>query len=176
MKTTKQWLHEVKTVPGKMRDWLERQYVGEALATDRITALAAEYTNSHPARYTVLARIASDEAKHTKWIAELLEHRNIPLPSVSMDGTRYWEPILSNLHTFDEIAGAGHHAETMRLSRIEALADDTEMDQDIRDIFAKILIDEQFHAAAFAKLSSPAAIEKTRPMHEAGLKLLGLVV
>lgn len=89
---------------------------------------------------------------------------------------RYWEPILGNLHTFEEIAGAGHHAEAMRLVRIAALAKDPDIDEDIRTVFTLILPDEQFHTVAFGKLSTPEAIEKTRPLHEAGLELLGLVI
>lgn len=172
-KTTAQWLHEVKTVPGKLQQWLERQYVGEALAAQRILALANQTMMPYK-RYVLLNRIAIDEIKHTGWIAGLLEARGIPLPEVTLDGTRYWEPILDHLHTFEEIAGAGHHAETMRLIRIKMLAEDPEIDADIRNVFAQILPDEEFHAAAFAKLSTPEDIEKTRVLHEQGLDLLGL--
>lgn len=175
MKTTAQWLQEVKTVPGKLQQWLERQYVGEALAAQRINELAS-IASLDKYQSIILNRIALDEERHTQWIKGLLEARGIPLPEVSMVGTRYWEPILGNLHTFEEIAGAGHHAETMRLARIEALANDPDMDADIREVFGRIWIDERFHAIAFGNLSTPEAIEKTRPLHEAGLELLGLVV
>lgn len=174
MNTTQQWLHEVKTVPGKLQQWLERQYVGEALAAQRIQQLAETQTGKRPEH--VLLRIMRDEQKHTAWIYGLLLSRDIPIPEVTLDGTRYWEPILENLHTFEEIAGAGHHAETMRLARIRALAEDAEIDDDIREVFRNILPDEEFHAKAFASLSTPEDIEKVRPLHEAGLDLLGLVI
>lgn len=174
MKTTEQWIHEVKTVPGKLQQWLERQYVGEALAAQRIQELSEQdISRSHN---LVLKRIASDEMKHTEWVADLLNSRGIPLPELTMEGTRYWEPILDHVHTFEEVAGAGHHAETMRLIRIQALANDPEIDEDIRNVFAKILPDEEFHAKAFGHLSTPEAIEKTRSLHEAGLELLGLTM
>lgn len=173
-KTTQQWMQEVKTVPGKLEKWLERQYIGEALAAQRIQTLAD--TQIGTKHWRILERIAQDEKRHTSWIADLLHHRNIPLPEVTYDGVRYWQPILDNLHTFAEITGAGHHAEAMRLVRIKALAEDTDIAEDIREVFAKILPDEQFHTLAFGKLSTPEAIEKTRTLHKQGLELLGLVI
>ena len=174
MKTTQEWISEVKSNPEKMRNWLIRQYVGEALAAERIKSLV-DCTDS-PRFKTVLERIASDERKHTEWVGDLLKVRGINIPEPTYEGTRYWQPILDNLHTFAEIAGAGHHAETMRLIRIRALADDMDFDEDIRNVFSKILPDEEFHAKAFAALSNEEAIEKTRTLHNAGLELLGLEV
>jgi len=173
MKTPEQWLQEVKASPEKLKHWLGRQYVGEALAADRIQQLADQCVNRS---MHVLQRIADDERKHTEWVKELLAVRNIELPELSMDGTRYWEPILDHLHSFEEVAGAGHHAETMRLARIRMLAEDLEIDSDIREVFKKILPDEEFHARAFAAMSTAEAIETTRKLHNAGLDLLGLEV
>ncbi len=172
MKTTTQWIAEVKTNPAKLTQWLERQYVGEKLAADRIQELANTQQNTRYGK--VLERIANDEQQHASWVAELLQARGIELPVPSIEGTRYWEPILDHLHTFDEIAGAGHHAETMRLLRITELANDPEIDADIRNVFARILPDEEFHAKAFAAMSNEDAIESTRELHHRGLNMLGL--
>lgn len=174
MKTTQEWLTEVKSDPAKLRHWLERQYVGEYLAAERIAELAHAERGTRYGK--LLESIALDELTHSKWVAELLTARGIELPEVTMEGTRYWEPILDNLYTFAEVAGAGHHAETMRLLRITELANDTEIDADIRDVFAKILPDEQFHAKAFAAMSTEEAIESTRELHNLGLEVLGLEV
>lgn len=179
MKTTAEWLQEVKTVPGKLEHWLERQYVGEALAAHRIYILAqgAGVAGMVSGRqYMMLNKIANDEAQHTIWIRGLLEARGIAIPEVTDEGTRYWEPILGQIESFEEVTAAGHHAEEMRLVRIRALAADEEIDADIREVFARILPDEEFHAKAFATLSTPEAIEKVKPFHEAGLKMLSLVV
>jgi rubrerythrin len=173
MKTTQQWLAEVKASPEKLTHWLERQYVGEALAADRIKALADITTGQHKA---ALEHIASDEAKHSGWVAELLTARGIKLPTPSYDGTRYWAPILSNLTTFAELMGAGHHAETMRLVRIIALAADEEIDADIREVFARILPDEERHARLFAAMSDASAIAATKDLHQKGLEALGLEI
>jgi rubrerythrin len=171
MKTTQQWLSEVKASPDKLTHWLQRQYIGEALAAERIQSLA-DVTNNRNKH--LLERIAHDEVKHCEWVAELLTARGIKLPVATYEGMRYWEPILQNLHTFSEIAGAGHHAEAMRLVRIKALASDIDIDEDIRNVFAKILPDEEMHSKAFASMSTADAIETTRLLHSAGLDLLGL--
>lgn len=173
MKTTQQWLAEIKADPNKLIEWLKRQYVGEALAADRIQKLADIADESDR---PLITKIANDELTHTQWVQSLLEVRNIPLPEISYDGTRYWKPILENLNSFDEIAGAGHHAETMRLIRIRALSEDLEIDSDIRQVFTNILPDEEMHAKAFLALSTPEAIESTRLLHNAGLALLGLEI
>lgn len=173
MKTTKQWLSEIKADPNKLNKWLERQYVGEALAAHRISRLADMVEGRYQA---VLMKIANDELMHCQWVQGLLETRGIPLPEVTLDGTRYWEPILDNLHNFDEIAGAGHHAEEMRLVRIRALAADEEIAVDIRQVFTNILPDEEMHAKAFGAMSTPEAIESTRKLHKAGLEVLGLEI
>lgn len=171
MKTVEQWLSEIKNDPMKQIHWLQRQYLGEFLAAERIQQLADQSTGRHAA---VLKKIAQDEQAHTQWVKELLEIRNIDLPTITYDGTRYWEPILGKFKSFEEIAGIGHHAETMRLARIRALADDLEIDEDIRQVFKNILPDEEFHAKAFAAMSTPEAIESTRTLHNAGMELLGL--
>lgn len=172
MKTTQKWLTEIKDSPEKLQHWLQRQYVGEALAADRIAKLA----EAEPRYATLLKHIAKDEATHRDWVAELLTHRGIPLPKVSYDGTRYWKPILGELKSFDELAGAGYHAEKMRLVRIEALAADPEIDADIRNTFARIERDEAFHVKAFAYMSSKEAREQTEELHKEGLEALGLTV
>ena len=173
MKTTEQWLSEIKASPEKLTHWLTRQYIGEALAADRIQSLA-DYTDTRAK--PILDKIAADEAKHAEWIGSLLTARGIPLPAPTYDGVRYWKPILENLNTFEEVTAAGHHAEAMRLVRIRALSQDLDIDADIREVFAKILPDEEMHTKAFAAMSTPDAIESTRSLHTAGLEQLGLVI
>lgn len=173
MKTTKQWLTEVKADPAKLTHWLERQYIGEITAAKRIRKLADE----SPEKFKpVINRIADDEAQHAFWVGELLVTRAIAIPVIDHAEDRYWEPILDNLHTFEEIAGAGHHAETMRLVRIRALAADEEIAEDIRKVFAQILPDEEFHAKAFAAMSTEDAIYSSKVLHEQGLDMLGLEI
>lgn len=174
MKTTAEWLHEIKTVPGKLEVWLERQFIGEMLAATRINDLAGRA--SQPLHAMVLGQIAQDEAKHAEWVAGLLLDRGMLLPMPTVEGTRYWEPIINMIGNLDEAYAAGALAEEMRLVRIRALAQDPDIPSDIRHVFAKILPDETFHAKAFAALASAEAIERMRPHHEAGLRMLGLTI
>lgn len=173
MKTTQQWLSEIKEDPENIIHWLKRQYIGEALAADRIHRLADAAVGRHQG---LLMKIAHDERTHSDWIKGLLKSRGIDLPEVTLDNTRYWKPILDNLQSFDEIAGAGYHAETMRLVRIRALAADKDIAEDIRQVFTDILPDEEMHAKAFEIMSTPEAIAKTQHLHKAGLEVLGLEI
>lgn len=172
MKTTKDWLEEVTNNSDKFNRWLERQYVGEMLAADRIRSLAEMES---PFKYT-LKVVADQELVHAKWIRGLLIKRKIALPEVTLDGTRYWEPILGELINLDELCAAGHHAEAMRLVRIRAIADCNEMPDDVRKIFKRIESDEAFHAEVFGLMSTEAAKTKTFDLHLKGLEMLGLTL
>ena len=106
----------------------------------------------------------------------MLVTRDIQIPVIEHAEDRYWKPILSELDTFEKTAAAGHHAEGMRLVRIRALADSDKVDNDIREVFRKILPDEEFHEVAFGKMSNDEAIKHMQDKHEAGLELLGLEI
>lgn len=170
---TQQWLDKVTSSKTELHHWLERQYIGEITAAKRIRALAKEA----PAKFQpVINRIADDEAQHAFWVGELLVARQIQIPKIENAENRYWEPILSNLDTFEKTTAAGHHAEGMRLIRIRALADSEKIDSDIREVFRKILPDEEYHEKAFGAMSTEEAIAEMLDKHEAGLELLGLEV
>lgn len=173
MKTVQIWINEVKASTDKLNHWLGRQYVGEVLAANRISTLAERV----PAQWKpVLHRIADDEANHARWVLGLLTARGLPIPAVSYDGARYWEPILKDGMTVTQMLAAGAHAEEMRLHRIRALAVDPEIDEDIREVFQRILPDEEFHAKAFAAAAGPEAVASAVHQHHLGLEALGLEV
>ena len=67
-------------------------------------------------------------------------------------------------------------AEGMRLVRIRALAESDKVDKDIRNVFRKILPDEEFHEKAFGAMSDDEAIKYMQDKHEAGLDMLGLEI
>ena len=59
MKTSKQWLAELLSDSARLVGWLERQYVGEALAADRLRNLAHAAGNEKARK--LLSKIADDE-------------------------------------------------------------------------------------------------------------------
>lgn len=176
MTTTTEWINKVLMEDGYLEHWLQRQFVGEINAARRVH----EFALSSPEKYApVLFKIAQDELKHAQWVLDLLESRNIPIPTAKDKATaevRYWEPILKHAQDFDTTAAAGYHAEGMRLNRIRALVADERIDQDIREVFAKILPDEIFHEKAFGAMASEAAKVMMADKHEEGLARLGLEI
>lgn len=100
MKSVQDWISEVKTSPAKFNQWLTRQYIGEMLAAQRIEQLAELVPEN---KQSVIHRIADDEYLHANWVKGLLEVRCIPLPQVSIEGTRYWEPILGQGLTVQQL-------------------------------------------------------------------------
>lgn len=173
MKTVQTWINEVLSSHTKLEHWLGRQYVGEVLAANRIATLAEKVQGNWK---PVLHRIAEDEANHARWVLELLTARGLPIPAVSYDGTRYWEPILKDGMDVQTLLAAGAHAEEMRLHRIRAIAENPAFDQDIREVFQRILPDEEFHAKAFAAAAGPEAVASAAHQHHLGLEALGLEV
>lgn len=170
---TQQWLDKVTSSKDELHHWLERQYIGEMTAATRISNLAEDA----PEKFCrLLYKIATDEAQHAEWVEELLVTRGIQLPEIEHAEDRYWKPILSELDTFEKTAAAGHHAEGMRLVRIRALVESDKVDSDIREVFRKILPDEEFHEKAFGRMSDNEAIKYMQDKHEAGLEMLGLEI
>jgi hypothetical protein len=173
MTTTQTWLNGILANPEKLTHWLKRQFIGEVTAAKRIR----ELNEIAPEKFkSVITRIADDEAQHSFWIGELLIARGVLIPAIENPEARYWQPILGELDSFEMIAASGYHAEGMRLIRIRALASDERVDADIREVFAKILPDEEFHEKAFKAMTSTDQIETTRGLHELGLEKLGLEV
>jgi rubrerythrin len=171
---TEQWLNKVLSSKEELNHWLQRQYVGEVTAANRIHSLALAAPYKH---FKVLSKIASDELNHATWVLDLLEAREIPLPKIESAEDRYWKPILGEAEDdFDKTAAAGFHAEGMRLVRIRALANDARVDQDIRDVFARILPDEEYHEKAFGAIASERAKAVMANKHEEGLNRLGLEI
>lgn len=179
MSTTAEWLAKILSSKEELHHWLKRQWIGEVTAHQRISNVADKYHGRISAStQQVLSNIATQELNHSLWIRDLLANRNIEMPvgSLGEGEKRYWEPVLKYMESFEEIAAAGHHAEAMRLVRIRALCECEEIDEDIRNVFKRILPEEVFHEAAFKRLSSPEALEKMSGKHQEGLRLLGLEI
>lgn len=169
-KTSKQWVEEVSKDPVKLQHWLERQYIGEELAARRLQELCTHPDLTDKQR-PIITRIAEEERLHSQWIAKLLPS----LPEVSYDEDRYWSEVKLSELSLDELLAAGHHAEEMRLERIQAVVDST-LPNNIREVFAKILPMEKFHAKAFGSLASEDALAKTEANHIAGMQALNLIM
>lgn len=173
MKSVQDWINEVKSDPAKFDHWLQRQYVGECLAAERIEQLAELVPENKQA---IIHRIADDESLHADWVRGLLNARGIPLPKVTQDGARYWKPVLDKGLTVQQLLAAGAHAEEMRLHRIRAIVADEEFPEDVREVFGNILPDEEFHARAFAAAAGPDAVAEAAGRHQQGMDALGLEV
>lgn len=174
MKTSTQWWNDVSSDPEKIIAWLKDQYHGERTAATRVASLLVDYPEMSESAKTIIQRIAVDESTHAEWVGELLTSRGIT-PEILNKESRYWDKVLpKEAVTFEEICAVGHHAEEMRLERIRVIAKD-ENHPDIAKVFAAILPDEEFHARAFEKLSSPECIAEAEISHLDGRNSLGLV-
>lgn len=176
MNMSTQWWSETKADASKINAWLVKQYVGEITAAMRIRNVTEQYKDGLGRSYAVLQKIISDEERHAGWVGELLTARGIELPVVNKEEAeqRYWAEVLPTIESFEDAAAVGAHAEEMRLHRIMAIAEDADAPADIRDVFQRILPDEQFHAKAFAAMSSQEALIKNEGNHRRGLEVLGL--
>lgn len=173
--TTQQWLAKILSSKDKLHNWLIRQYIGEMTAVGRIARLASTAPEKNQ---PILWKIADDEFQHATWVLNLLIARGISCPDIenAQAEDRYWKPVKEGMNTFEDTAAAGHYAESMRLVRIRAIVNCTEIDKDIRDVFIKILPDEEMHEKAFKAMTNQASLDKMKSKHEAGLKLLGLEI
>lgn len=177
MRTSVQWWNEVKADPARMEDWLIKQWRGEVTATNRIKRLADQFVADDSREAKILNVIADQELTHAGWIGDLLISRGIPIDITEIDRaeSRYWAETLPGIKDFQTGTAVAAHAEGMRLERIRAIVADEESPIDIREVFVKILKDEEWHERAFTELSTEAAMDATKDNHNLGLEALGLV-
>ena len=176
-RSSAEWWSHVKQDPEKFTEWLKKQYHGEVTAAERIERFRDEHYKEGTEESKVLSIIAEQERAHAEWVGGLLESRGIA-PEVLQKEERYWNETLDYSATKEEIAATGSLAEQMRLERLELIAGDSEADEDIRDVFNKILPQERFHAKAFEWLAGgrdSEAMKNRREAHVRGLEALGLI-
>lgn len=173
MKTSQEWWQETKNNPEQLVAWLKKQYHGEITAAQRIHSFVEEFAQETPWK-PVLEKIAEQEVTHAGWVGELLTNRGIT-PKVLEKKERYWDKTLPSIDSFERGAAVAAHAETMRLHRIEAIADDEEAPEDIREVFQKILPQERFHAKAFSEMAGEKAMAVALKDHHLGMEAIGLI-
>jgi rubrerythrin len=178
MRTSQEWYDSIKNDPEKILNWLKNQYHGEVTAAERIRSLILCYDPTiGPVRLdswkAVVEGIAKEEELHATWVGELLRVRGVE-PEKLVKDERYWNETVKQIVDWDTGCAVAAHAEKMRLERIEVICNDPETQADIREVFAKILIQERFHAKTFELYTTDDAMKRTLEGHLAGLNELGL--
>lgn len=178
MKTPQEWWAEVKANPELLMDWLRKQYHGERTAAVRIRDFLVRFaTDKTPVRWVSVVRtIARQEEDHAAWVGELLRSRGEEPAVIEGKEERYWEATLPGIDSWASGCAVAAEAEKMRLERIKVIVDDETAPWDIREVFLKILPQEEFHERAFREYTTPEALEAHKDNHEAGLAALGLVL
>jgi rubrerythrin len=170
---SKTWWANTKQDAAALEHWLYDQYRGEVTASHRIEALRDAFCTRGTRAYRVLTTIAAQERLHAGWVGALLAARGLPV-AIEAKPDRYWREVVPEVTDLETGAAIGAHAEQMRLERIAAIADDATAPADIRDVFARILPQERFHARAFASLATDEALARTAKAHALGRIALGL--
>lgn len=180
------WWAHTRDSPERFSIWLKKQLYGERTAATRILLLrdtwlahAAEPGRARSAEgraYRVLSVIAAQEQQHAEWVAGLLTSRSLSL-SADDHACRYWQRTLIEAPpaSFSEACAVGALAEQMRLLRIQAIVDDPAAPADVADCFFRILVQERFHARAFASLAGDDALRCRGDAHRRGARWLGLL-
>ena len=171
---SRRWWSEVRVNGEQLIEWLQKQYHGEVTAAERIERFSTAFVSEGSRERFVLEIIAGQERQHAAWVGELLNVRGIQ-PQVLDKTERYWEETLSSITSLESGAAVAAHAEIMRLSRIEAIAEDPEAPADIRQVFSRILPQERFHARAFSEIAGREAMTNAQDSHQRGLIALGLI-
>lgn len=174
MQTSAQWWEETRDNPAKLEHWLKRQYVGELAAVNLLSELLVRFgSQATDQEWNTVHKIMCQEARHGRLIKELMGSRGIAPEDNASTDRRYWAEVLPNVTNFAEAMAAGFHAESMRLQRIRAIAEDESAPADIRHVFQRILPDEEWHERAFDEMRQGR--ELTR-YHAKGLESLNLLM
>ena len=171
MQTSEQWLNSVKNNKEKFNTWLAQQWLAEVKASHEIKILADNAEDKHK---KILLRLSNDENKHANLLRSLCEKRGLSIAKESTD--RYYNTVEVQALTQDELYAIGYYAEGMRLSRIRAICNDSEMALDIKESFIVILKDEIMHERAFGRIASSTSLVKMKNKHDLGVAALGLTL
>lgn len=174
MRTSKQWWDSIKNDPEKVKNWLIRQYIGEVTAVGRIQTLILDKLGEGLVKEVIKA-IIRQENNHAEWILGLLKARGIDSVEIENPESRYWSKTLPKAVDLTHTMGIAAHAENMRLERIKVIAEDPDSPLDVRDVFARILPDENFHAKIFRHLTPDNVFDSLKDAQKEGEKVLGLV-
>jgi hypothetical protein len=172
--TSQTWWKTIRVDAARLHAWLYDQYRGEVTAASRIEGVRDRFATPGTRAYRVLTAIANQERAHATWVGALLAARGLPV-EVQAKSDRYWQKVVPGIDDLETAAAVGAHAETMRLERIEVIANDPNAPDDVRAVFARILPQERFHARAFTSLATAVTLEKTASAHALGREALGLV-
>jgi hypothetical protein len=179
--TSKEWWDRIKNDPEAFKGWLSKQHAGEDAAAERISAINYKYTKEGSVARFLLNKITNDEIKHAVWIEQVIK-MYMPEVVVVEESRRYWdevEPKAEELDNFNYFCAVAAYAETMRLERIKAIAEDDEFglaNPFLQKTFKRILLDETFHAEAFTLLAGNEAMWAAAGNHHAGMEAIGLVI
>lgn len=177
MKTSQDWWDEVRDDSGRFLDWLHKQYQGEATAAIRLRqfldCFGAEAED--PRWVETITEIARQEELHAEWVGALLRARGEEPRIVENQPSRYWESTTDGIADWNTGCVVAAHAEKMRLERIRVIASDPLAPTDVREVFIKILPQEEFHERAFRAFSTGEALLRTVGNHARGAMALGLV-
>jgi hypothetical protein len=173
-RTSQEWWNEVKADPEKLVSWLKRQYVGEIAAVNLLSEVLLRFGGAATDdQWDTVYRVMVQEAKHGRWMKELMDTRHIQAEVGSGAERRYWKEVLPHVNSFPEAMAAAFHAENMRLERIRCIAADAEAPEDIRKVFQRILPDEEWHEQVFGEMRDGLSLTQ---YHAKGLEALNLTL
>lgn len=178
MKNTKEWWEETKSKPEALNRWLVRQYVGEMAAVNLLSQALIQYGGDMTGEeWSDVFKVMMQEAKHARWVRQLLEKRSVLIPPKLSATRKYWNEVLPEIKSLDDVAHAAHHAESMRLHRIREIAEEQDTTYaDLQVVFSRILPDEEWHERVFRKLRRSGLNPKMEGAHLNGLKALSLIL
>jgi rubrerythrin len=178
MRTSEEWWQGVKADPSLLLEWLQKQYHGEATAAVRMREFLARYGSQarEPRWVATVEEIARQEEAHAVWVGELLRTRGEEPAIIPGKVERYWQATLPGIESWESGCAVAALAEAMRLDRIRVIAADPDAPADVREVFARILPQEEFHERAFRAFASDAAMTAALEGHLSGAEALGLVV
>lgn len=158
-------------------DWLRKQYHGEVTAAQKMLDFILLYgENAKNSKWVdTVNEIAEQEKMHAMWIGGLLIVRGEKPGLLANKQERYWDATLPGIDSWESGCAVAAHAEKMRLERIRVIVADPEAPEDIREVFGRILPQEEFHEKAFRTFAGDEAMTKALENHITGQNALGLV-
>lgn len=124
-----------------------------------------KWSNGNQAASNIFRVTGDDELRHSDILVKLLRDRGVVGSDQVSPPSYYWtemDKIITDLHS---CAAVFHLGEALAAWRFQIIRDHPDTPGDVAHFINQALPDESYHARAFRRLSTDAAIEKATATH-----------
>lgn len=155
----------------RMMRWLQKLQQTEYDGFTGNREADEQWGGGNPAVSNVFRVTGDDEKRHSDLLVDLIHKRGGTTVEVQPESL-YWTEMDAIITSLETCAAVFHLGEVLAAERFKVLFEHDGTPDDIRAFLEAALPDEEYHARAFKRISSPEAIEIVQRKHVEVLAML----